>query len=1025
MAEPDDTIAALAPDLWWKLDEASGTTANDSAGTTDGTLSGGATFGATGLLLAGGQTALELDGVDGLVLGDPDTLTGDEWSIFLFLFIDTDNPGCVLWHGDNAADPYSAEHVQLSVGYFFPSGTSPWSWDAVDSSEAFDFGISQGDEWLPADGPHMVGIVAKADGSAAWIEDGFMSADIPGLRSGTDYSPRELRLGMRPPNAAPDLIPFAGRIQHVAMFNRALTPTEVGSVWTAAGFTLAAVEYGEVDGEEAPEGIVDVTEVGDVDDATAPDGIITARSTIATLGEVVGDEVGGVEQVLVVNPQFVDAGSVDGASPVPGPLAIVAENPDADPYLPVATITLWNNIGTVLVATLEGAFSYSWQEVLNEPGSGKFTLSLADADAALVEYGQLVRCSIYGIPDVFAFRVEALPRDTIARGEEVDQVIVCSGRGRGAIFDVVKVHPPTGVTQSPPPDARSFSFASPGFDEPGWSTSSHSWGEQGDLALPWRGSVNGVDVGAPFGWPVLPAPAAEWIWSSDAFDVSGTSYFRKAFTLASAATVTFCASADNLWTVYLDGVAILGENGKSDGWKEHRRAQLDLDAGTHTLAAVVENTGLWAGFLLAAFVEATDPDDPPTMVVVTDTTWHSLDYPAVEPGYTPARVLRELLEESQARGQLGDVVLAFDDVNDSNGDPWDVMPEFGVKIGDSLLDVLNALVDGVWVDWYVSPAGPPTLYLYRPEGRGTSQPVALTAGTSGASIGDIEHAEAQQIVNKLLVKYPGGYFTLDDLVSQAAHGAVEEFLTLDVSTETEARRVAGRYLVSAARAEPAVTVSLEPVAEDRPYVEFEIGDRLFCPDKADVLRKFRVLGITVGVDDMGDPVIGLELNRRTLSLEEKRASLLRALGSGVVGDGAGSRPVSRFLGYGGGAYTPTRLPTTENEVVQTSPESTLATVDSVTFTYPGTVDATESAAPWPAPYALEVFEVAVAARVDGATDVTVTANAETFDLNGGDTLTVTPTSIVLAKDDPLLVSLTSAGSGDVQDLSATFRYRAV
>lgn len=66
-----DAVLALSPVAYWRLGEASGTTANDEVGSLDGTYVGGVTLGAPSLLTGDSDTAVALNGTSGeITVGD-------------------------------------------------------------------------------------------------------------------------------------------------------------------------------------------------------------------------------------------------------------------------------------------------------------------------------------------------------------------------------------------------------------------------------------------------------------------------------------------------------------------------------------------------------------------------------------------------------------------------------------------------------------------------------------------------------------------------------------------------------------------------------------------------------------------------------------------------------------------------------------------------------------------------------------------------------------------------------------------
>ncbi|MDD5547575.1 MAG: LamG domain-containing protein, partial [Candidatus Pacebacteria bacterium] len=79
---------------WWKLDETSGTTANDSAGTNDGTLNGPV------WVDTGVRRAADFDGTDDIITvpfsSDFDITTMSTWSVVMWVYFDDLNNGGLL-----------------------------------------------------------------------------------------------------------------------------------------------------------------------------------------------------------------------------------------------------------------------------------------------------------------------------------------------------------------------------------------------------------------------------------------------------------------------------------------------------------------------------------------------------------------------------------------------------------------------------------------------------------------------------------------------------------------------------------------------------------------------------------------------------------------------------------------------------------------------------------------------------------------------------------------------------------------
>lgn len=706
------------------------------------------------------------------------------------------------------------------------------------------------------------------------------------------------------------------------------------------------------------------------------------------------------------------------------------------PYVPIGRVRLYDRLGTTLVANLDNAFDVEWQEVDNGTGVGKFTIALSDTDSALVRVGQVVYCDLYDRANVFSWRVEAYPQTRIQGAEEYGQVMNVSGRGSAGILETALCYPYGGVDAVPVRSVRSFSFASQDYVEVGPWGNAVEIAEQGDHTTYWMMYLPAAteQSPAPGAWPLLPI-IPSWIWAQADNTPIGTCYFRETFVTAAQANVSILATGDNFWTLYFDGVAVLGDSENPEAWQEHRSVDMVLPAGSHTIAAVVENlfradlTPVQnPAALLAAIIipSAADGEAPPDMMLISDSGWHSLAYPAEEPGWTAGDIIIKLVAEAQARGLLTNVVLGFTGVTDTSGAAWETIPEFGVNLGASLLDTLGQLVADGWVDWAMTPSGW-ILQMWKRGNRGIDTTVVLEAGIN---LGEATYEPAHPILNRLLVTYNNGMFTVGDAVaeavaSQAVYGIIEGFLTLDAAKPAEAMRLALKSLDEAMDAELAITYQVEPSAfellrgggipSSKPYVSFGVGDSLTGPDETGVAHVYTVLGITITLDDMGDPNINLEANRRRVAIDEVRVKLLQTLGSSIVGTAPGSR-ASVF--ENSGPYYPTRAGTTGDIIAAHTP-----TPGEVTFTVPGLVDTLGTSPRWVTPYQVNIYEVVMAVAVAGTGGITVSVLGDTFTLPAGQTEITIATETHRLGSNSFTISLTDIGAGDAEGLTVTLRYR--
>lgn len=752
--------------------------------------------------------------------------------------------------------------------------------------------------------------------------------------------------------------------------------------------------------------------------------------TVVVPAPTVSGETGPATPPTIALTVTVPTPSTSGSHVFPAAIALSATVPTpfvtgtfpAGTYIPVGRVRLFDRTGTTLVASLESAFDIEWQDVDNGTGIGRFKLALSDPDSLLITLGQVVYCDLYDRANVFSFIVEKYPQMRIQSQEELGQVMEVSGRGSAAVLDTALCYPFDGVDAVPVRSVRSFSFASQDYVEVGDWHSATAIAQQGDMTTYWVMTLPETThlTSAPGAWPFLPI-IPYWIWSQDDNSVTGKSYFRETFTTADPSNVEIIATGDNYWTLYLDGVPILGDNEFQEAWQEHRSVSMLLPAGDHTVAAVVNNVsvpGLTGpsnpgGFLMAITIPNEGEGVPPDLMLLSDPGWNALAYPANEPGFTPGGIVLSLLTEAQARSLLTSVTCSFTATHDSGGVAWETIPEFGVNIGASLLTTLGQLVNDGWVEWAMT-ASEWVLQMWAPGGRGVAAGVTFT---EAVNIGEATYEPAHTIVNRLLVSYGKGLFVVDDAGSQALWGIHEGFLTLDTPDMVEATRLANTSITESADDELAVTMRIEPdgASPDRPYVNFVVGDQVTGPSELGIARSYQVLGITITLDLMGDPEISLEMNRRVRNPEEVRVNLLQTLGSAVTGTAPGSRAT---VFENDGPYYRTRTPTT-GDVKSANPPAP----GEVVFTVPGIVDITGTSPRWVTPYRFLIYQVILAVTTVGSGDIVVRILSQDFTLPAGDESILIDTELHRANADSFVVALTDIGFGDAEGLTVTLRYR--
>lgn len=583
-------------------------------------------------------------------------------------------------------------------------------------------------------------------------------------------------------------------------------------------------------------------------------------------------------------------------------------------FLPITRAALYDRDG-VWLSDLDNGFALEWQDPLNDVGSGSISIPLDDADSALFEAGVEVRCYLYE-ELVYAFEVEQDPSITrIDEGEEHDQIVKADGRGRASLMARARVFPAKGLLNALVPQHRLWSFASPDFPNlDGWGTAVNLI-RAGDIdavrfdiieyttvsstILP--DAVDYVHGAAPLGFP---DPDAYWIWGQLDSTVVGFNYFRGQFTLATTLEVHIAATGDNLWTLYLDGVPLLGDDAKLEGWKEYKIVDLTLVAGTYYLAAVVENVFVETivvpennpAALLCSVYTTDENGDQNGVIYHSDDSWSAIAYPALTPGWTPGQIVLNAVAEAQARGLLAGFSGDFTATTDSHGNPWvgvegagSYVPMFSVPVGGSVLDVLDGLVEEGWIDYRVKPGGKIIQMFNQNTPFDSGIALVQTSNTDTQNIVSARYEPQAAPTNMMLVKWPSGYFELSDPTAITDWGAFEGYLVIDAQDEADARRQAQIILDELKNPKVSMVFDMDPHftwngADDRPYLTFAPGDYLTVPNKLGSPGLYRLHSISVTQDDMGRPRFVLECDCRLFENEREREKLMKALGRGVTGD---------------------------------------------------------------------------------------------------------------------------------------------
>lgn len=557
----------------------------------------------------------------------------------------------------------------------------------------------------------------------------------------------------------------------------------------------------------------------------------------------------------------------------------------------VLTLKLYNPNAAVgsPKATLPNSFSRSFQGHFGDAGGGSFTLLQSDADLALVNYDDWVRCFLDGVC-VFTFIVDRILRKVVDEGEEAKQVAVITGPGFGALTNRTKLYPPFGPRPLRSADTRTFGFAGIAHDRASWASGPNALQAGSDPGGAWYPD-------APFGWPdqtaywITHLPVGQEEQPGDGYFANTGASAIASFTLPEPRTVRVFAATDNGGEVWIDETLVysLAANPDPSGWNQTQAYDLDLDAGSHFVAMKLTNFGPFVGFnpgawIMSIYTLVAGGGDLDSVVLNTNgsSAWKYLDRPAVVPGCTPGRIVRQVLAESTARNTTY-VTTDFTDSADSRSVAWTVTTDTGIQVGTTGLAVLQELAE-TYCDFDFD-ADFPVLHLYNSGTAGTNRTGTVVLG-AGTNLTKLEvDGTSKGLANVLLVRYGKGYAEVIDSASVSARGRREEFLQLGQQpTLAQVNAIANALFDRVAT--PQVSLSAEVVPTGPVgFVDYFPGDLVTCPGEGGP-STVRVIAISVVEDVNG--VVRTVPELSTLK-EETAMSLARQVNRMIPGALRGSR----------------------------------------------------------------------------------------------------------------------------------------
>lgn len=573
---------------------------------------------------------------------------------------------------------------------------------------------------------------------------------------------------------------------------------------------------------------------------------------------------------------------------------------------------------TERVAILDARTEPRFLEELRNHGAGSFTILRNDpkivADPSLLDYRNIVKIRVNGLVQG-GFVIQTKKAVIVGAGETADQAWAISGEGLRSWFQDAVVYPSQGL-QPGSVETRYFNFAS----ERGTWYNASQWTEPVRLGKVRDPITHWAQIGSPGEWPDV--PQAWWVWSrgkdSNGYMPKGFSYFRNEFDISSAGSYSLFFAVDDAAELYVDGELVLTTDAHASF--ATTRYDMDLAAGSHIIAFKAFNSTVTGGpaGLIAAFMKVGDPTSPTAASLVSYTgqtgAWKALDYPAVEPGWSPGEILLKLLAEANTRGVRfpKNITTTFTATKDSAGFDWDAPVPWSFGLGSTYEEVLESLEE-LSCDVFLDPADL-KLYAWNKRGVDHSTERELEAFPiifrKGFNLQEADETGQASITNSLVLKTADGWREVDDTSSsQTKYGVIESQMATPLNYASS-KKLTDEVFRQRALPETSATYVVIPTPNMIPFVDFNVGDWVSAPDASGALVKRRVVSIAVTESNTGTPVFAIEFDTifkdRQTELEKfvQRATNSSSLGGGFTNSTGVGNSVQKPKPTGGPKRSP-------------------------------------------------------------------------------------------------------------------------
>lgn len=419
--------------------------------------------------------------------------------------------------------------------------------------------------------------------------------------------------------------------------------------------------------------------------------------------------------------------------------------------------------------------------------------------------------------------------------------------------------------------------------------------------------------------PNWPDDTAKWIWMDENKDlnqenfppkwhkIDGYHFYRtKSFNITKDdKQYRFSVHSDTAYWVYLDGELFMSGNG-NENYSKFKQKRVWLDKGRngenpHTIAVFVDDRKetVWRkvkgkkkkvkkrvdldhndSFILTVW-QLNAKGKPVEKIINTNKkqwyAWHGEN----PPGWSRAMILRQIIVEARERGNQSALALQMGPnfgQKSEEGTKWFDEKKFNtaIEVGTTCLDVQAGFSETTKFDVWVDPN---TLRVITWQGGGNdiyargANKSANVALVPGSNLINWTVSESDELKNRALVQFKGGYTYAENEASMNKHGQRDGFIEFGIANTAGAAELLADAVLSSIATTSSLGGSGEivghrnetysgsviPVTGAIPFLDWNVGDSVSAPSSNGIMRPHRVLSLSCSEDESGNLTFDPEL----------------------------------------------------------------------------------------------------------------------------------------------------------------------